>query len=236
MEYLWHSFCFYIIKTMEITDIKTSLPNVLFVTGIGTDVGKSWATGWLARELRRQGVNAITQKFIQTGNKDYSEDIAVHRKVMGIDDQPRDLDHTTAPLILSYPASPHLAARLDGVDVDYETATRATQRLLQEYDCVLVEGAGGIAVPLHDQYLALDFLRDHKLPAVVVVNGQLGSINHAILTFRVLQSEGVEIWGVVYNPFFDSDEIISHETQNYLCRWVKDFLPGTKFLMMPHNL
>lgn len=61
-----------------------NLPDILFVTGIGTDVGKSYATGWLARELTRTGRKVITQKFIQTGNHDYSEDIDVHRKVMGI--------------------------------------------------------------------------------------------------------------------------------------------------------
>lgn len=220
---------------MEKTLIK-DLPSVLFVTGIGTDVGKSWATGWLARELRSAGVNTITQKFIQTGNHDFSEDIAVHRKVMGIDLLPRDLDHTTAPIILSYPASPHLAEKLDKVKVDYDLAARATKVLSGEYDCVLIEGAGGVTVPLRGKYLTLDYIREHDLPAVVVSNGQLGSINHTILTLMALREAGVEIWGVIYNPYFDKDPVIAGDGKEYMRQWIGEFAPEARYLVMPDSL
>lgn len=205
------------------------------VTGIGTDVGKSYATGWLARELATSR-RVITQKLIQTGNHDYSEDIAVHRKVMGIPMQPADIDHTTAPLILSYPASPHLAARLDGVTVDFEVAARATAKLAAEYDTVIIEGAGGALVPLHDDYLTADYMADHNLPAVVVTNGQLGSINHTLLTLEALKSRNVEVAALIYNPHFDADKIICADTKAYLKRYLSEHYPDTTYLEMPQEL
>ncbi len=213
-----------------------NLPDILFVTGIGTDVGKSYATGWLARELTRTGRKVITQKFIQTGNHDYSEDIDVHRKVMGIPMQPRDIDHTTAPLILSYPASPHLAAEIDKVTVDFDIAAQATLILRDEYDTVLIEGAGGVLVPLHDDYLTADYMADHKLPAVVVTNGHLGSINHTLLTLEALKSRDVKIAALLYNPYFDKDRIICADTREYLRHYLHKHFPESLYLEMPADV
>lgn len=213
-----------------------NLPDILFVTGIGTDVGKSYATGWLARELTRTGRKVITQKFIQTGNHDYSEDIDVHRKVMGIPMQPRDIDHTTAPLILSYPASPHLAAEIDKVTVDFDIAAQATLTLRDEYDTVLIEGAGGVLVPLHDDYLTADYMADHKFPAVVVTNGQLGSINHTLLTLEALKSRDVKIAALLYNPYFDKDRIICADTREYLRHYLHKHFPESLYLEMPADV
>lgn len=86
---------------MEIEDINW--PEEIFITGIGTDVGKSYATGWLARELNDNGISCITQKMIQTGNVDMSEDIERHRKIMETGLLAVDLCHITAPVIFSYP-------------------------------------------------------------------------------------------------------------------------------------
>lgn len=215
------------------TVMMRTLPDIMFITGIGTDVGKSYATGWLARELAKCGRNVITQKFIQTGNKEYSEDIEIHRQVMGIGMQPRDLDHTTAPLILSYPASPDLAAKIDGINVDFEIAARSTDTLHKEYDTVLIEGAGGVMVPLKGNYLTIDYVADHNLPAVVVTNGQLGSINHTLLTLQVLKERNIKVAAVVYNPYFDKDQIICTDTKEYIQKYLATELPGCLFLTMP---
>ena len=88
------------------TDIATSglkqMHGAWFVSGIDTDAGKSYCTGWLADQLTRQGIRTITQKFVQTGNTDMSEDILLHRSIMGTGLFPADLDHTTAPLIYTH--------------------------------------------------------------------------------------------------------------------------------------
>ena len=212
------------------------IPQVLFVTGIGTDVGKSWATGWLAREVAKAGRSIITQKFIQTGNCGRSEDIELHRRIMGIPLQPRDLDFTTAPLILSYPASPHLAAEIDRVSLDWETPMRSLTTLSTEFDHVLVEGAGGALVPLTGDYLTADWVAEHELPAAVVTNGCLGSINLTLLTLESLKVRGVEVALVIYNPYFDTDKTISTDTRRYLRRYIEQNYPGTGWIEMPEQI
>ncbi len=222
----------------------TEMPQEILVTGIGTDVGKSIATGWIARELQENAMcnpsdprsAVITQKLIQTGNIDMSEDIETHRRIMGIGLLPRDLDHTTAPIILSYPASPELAARIDNVDVDFSVAADSTRRLGSEYRHVLIEGAGGLLVPLKHRYTTLDYIMEHNLPVIVVTNGTLGSINHSLLTLEILRAKNIQIYAVVYNPYFDKDKIISTDTVKYLRDWIKEFIPSTHFVIMPETI
>ncbi|MBD5203305.1 MAG: ATP-dependent dethiobiotin synthetase BioD [Bacteroidales bacterium] len=212
-------------------------PEVVFVTGIGTDVGKSYATGWLARVLSSEtGKRVITQKFIQTGNKDFSEDIAVHRRLMGIPMQTVDRLHITAPIIFSYPASPDLASRLDGRELDLHIVDEATSTLQKEYDFVLVEGAGGIMVPLKDDYLTIDYIIDRKLPTVVVTNGQLGSVSDTLLTLSAIREAGIALAAVVYNPYFDKDKTISDDSREYLRRWTMERFPDAMFIEMPQSL
>lgn len=213
---------------------KNDVPSRIFVTGIGTDVGKSYATGWLAREFRKLGMKSITQKFIQTGNREYSEDIDTHRKIMGIEYQNVDKLHITAPLILSYPASPHLAAKIDNVKVDYKLATFSTTALLSSgYRPVLIEGAGGLMVPLEGHRVTLDYIKEQELPVVIVTNGQLGSLNHTLLTIEMCIYSDIKIWALVYNPYFDIDEVICKDTKEYLKNFLRDRLLKTHFFEMP---
>ena len=78
------------------------MSEVIFISGIDTDAGKSYVTGFIARRLMAEGKSVITQKFIQTGCNGTSEDIEVHRRLMGMDMQPCDIDRTTAPVIFTY--------------------------------------------------------------------------------------------------------------------------------------
>lgn len=87
--------------------------NVYFVSGIDTNIGKSYATGYLTRKWNEAGIRTITQKLVQTGNEDVSEDIALHRRLMGTGWLPEDDERLTMPEIFSYPCSPHLAAEID---------------------------------------------------------------------------------------------------------------------------
>ena len=104
--------------------------------------GKSYATGYLAREWNKNGKRTITQKFIQTGNVGHSEDIDLHRRIMEIPFTQEDQEGLTMPEIFSYPASPHLASRLDHRPIDFDKIKHASEVLSERYDCVLLEGAG----------------------------------------------------------------------------------------------
>ena len=98
---------------------------IYFVSGIDTAIGKTYATGFLARSWNEQGIRTITQKLIQTGNVDVSEDIEQHRMIMGCGLLPEDHDKLTMPEIFSYPASPHLASELDRRSIDFEKIQQA---------------------------------------------------------------------------------------------------------------
>lgn len=207
-------------------------PSRLFVTGTDTDAGKSYATGWLANKIAADNRKVITQKFIQTGNREFSEDIQVHRKIMGTGLLPADLLHITAPIIMSYPASPELAARIDGMEIDLGIVDQATKTLLAEYDTVIVEGAGGLMVPIKGDYLTIDYIRERNIPAVLVTNGKLGSINHTLLSLRAISDAGIDLFAVIYNPYFDKDKIIAEDTRNYIRGWLKNHFPDTLYMEM----
>ncbi|MDE6836440.1 MAG: dethiobiotin synthase [Muribaculaceae bacterium] len=205
-------------------------PQKLFITGIDTDAGKSFATGWLANEIAKTGKTVITQKFIQTGNNDMSEDIEVHRRIMGIPFTEEDLNHTTAPIILSYPASPDLAAKIDGVSIDLSKIEEASRILSEKYDNVLIEGAGGLMVPIDGEYLTINYIKDHRLPVVLVTNGSLGSISHTLLALYALAHEGIELFALLYNSYFDKDKVICEDTKKYLRAWLSHHFPDTLYL------
>lgn len=208
-------------------------PERVFISGIGTDVGKSYATGWLAREMRAAGISVMTQKFIQTGNREYSEDIQVHRDIMGIPLQTCDLIHITAPIIFSYPASPDLASRIDGKELDLSLADKATDMLAAEFGHVLVEGAGGLMVPLKGDYLTIDYVAERKMPLILVTNGKLGSVSDTLLSLEAIVRRGLTLTAVIYNPHFDKDKTISADTKAYLKSHVERNFPGTLWLEMP---
>lgn len=208
------------------------MKQTIFVSGIGTNIGKSYATGWLANQLTAKGEKVITLKMIQTGDDGYSEDIDIHRRVMNLPMLPVDLDFTTAPIIMTYPASPHLAARIDGVDIDLKKIEHSQEKLYQHYDTILMEGAGGLMVPITEQLLTIDYVADRHLPLALVTNGQLGSINHTLLSLEAIRSRNIDLRYVVYNTFFDDDKTIAAETLDYLQKFVSMHHKGTTFLTM----
>ncbi len=205
----------------------------IFITGIDTDAGKTYATASYARLLESEGLSVITQKFIQTGCIHSSEDIEAHRRLLGTGELPEDIEGLTAPVIFSYPASAQLAARIDGREIDLPHIGRCTDELLRRYDRVLIEGAGGLMVPITDSYFAIDYVADHKLPVVLTTNGRLGSINHTILSLEAIKSRGIELRAVIYNEFFDNDEIIAEDTSSFIGRYLAVNFPGTEYFSMP---
>lgn len=207
-------------------------PTKIFVTGIDTDAGKSYATGWLANIINSHGGNAMTMKFVQTGNKDFSEDILVHRRIMGIEPVNADLLHLTAPEIFSYPCSPELAARIDGREINFKLISDASDEIAREYGTVIIEGAGGLMVPLKGEYLTIDYIREHKLPTVLVTNGSLGSISHTLLSLYAMKHSGIEVFAVIYNCYFDKDKIIAEDTRKYIRHWVELHFKNTLYLEM----
>lgn len=209
------------------------MSEIYFISGIDTDAGKTFVTGHIASRLMEQGKRVITQKFIQTGNTGQSEDIEKHRAIMGTGLLAEDIDHTTAPIIFSYPASAQLAARIDGREIDLKVIEAATARLAERYDIVLIEGAGGLMVPITDTYTTIDYVAEHNLPMILVTNGVLGSINHTLLSLEAIKARGIRLAAVLYNTHFDTDAVIAEDTRGYIERYVSRHFPDAVFATIP---
>lgn len=206
---------------------------IIFVSGIDTDAGKTYCTGWWARRMMEEGKTVVTQKFIQTGNHDFSEDIEVHRHLMGTGMMDVDLDHTTAPLIYSHPCSPQLAAKLDNRDIPLDVIDNSSERLAGMFDVVLLEGAGGLMVPITDDMFTIDYVASRQLPLALTVHGGLGSINHAILSLEAIKARGIKLHTVLYNTYFDADPLIAADTRAFIARYLGRHFPGVPVIDIP---
>lgn len=205
-----------------------------FISGIDTDAGKSYCTAWLAHELARSGQRVITQKFIQTGNTGHSEDIDLHRRLTGTGYLPEDREGLTMPEIFSYPCSPHLAARIDHRPIDFTKIERATLELARRYDTVLVEGAGGLMVPLTEDYLTIDYIAEKRYPLVFVTSGKLGSINHTLLSLEAIARRGIVLDTVLYNLYpTEEDKTIQEDTMRFIRNYLSKHFPEAKFMTVP---
>lgn len=210
------------------------MSEVIFISGIDTDAGKSFATGFLAKQFIAEGKSVVTQKFIQTGCEGYSEDIDLHRQIMGIERLAEDLDHTTAPIVFSYPASAQLAASIDKRTIELELIDHSTEELKKRFDIVLIEGAGGLMVPITDDFFAIDYAASRGLPIALVTNSKLGSINHTVLSLEAIARRGIRLHSVIYNSHFDSaDSIIAADTRGFIARYVEKHFLGTPIIDVP---
>lgn len=208
--------------------------NILFVSGIDTDAGKSYATGYIAREWNRQGRRTITQKFIQTGNRDTSEDIETHRRIMGCGLLDVDRQRLTMPEIFTYPCSPHLASEIDKRPIDFTKIEATADRLAQAYDTVLVEGAGGLMVPLTRTLLTIDYVAAKGWPLVFVTSGKLGSISHTLLSLEAIRRRGIRLHTVAYNMYPEgTDSVIGRDTLAYIHDLLARDFPETEFVTVP---
>ena len=207
---------------------------IYFISGIDTDAGKSYCTAWYAQQLSQSGKRVITQKFIQTGNTGHSEDIDLHRRIMGTGYLPEDREGLTMPEIFSYPCSPHLAARIDRRPIDFNKIECATEELARRYDVVLVEGAGGLMVPLTEEYLTIDYVAEKQYPLIFVTSGKLGSINHTLLSFEAIKHRGIVLDTVLYNLYPTvEDQTIQDDTMQYIKNYLIKHFPGTKLEIVP---
>jgi len=184
------------------------------VTGIDTDIGKTFVTGLVAKYLFEKGDKITTFKVVQTGNDSLSEDIVVHREIMGVALDKEDQEGLTCPELFKFPASPHLAAKLENRRVSTENINNALIKLSTKYEKMIIEGVGGIFVPLYDTYTLVDYIEDQKFPCIVVSTPKLGSINHTLMTLDILKNRGIKVKGLVYNLSIDEKREIREDSKS----------------------
>lgn len=166
----------------------------VFVTGTDTEVGKTVVSAGIAAALARRGVDVGVMKPVATGGSP-SEDALHLRRAAGVAD-PVELVN---PVCFKAPLAPTEAARRERRRVDLAPAWRAWKRLRRAHDRMVVEGIGGLLVPLRRGYTVADMAARLGLPLVIVTRPALGTINHTSLTVRVARQAGLRVAGIVIN-------------------------------------
>lgn len=174
----------------------------LFVTGTGTDIGKTYVSAAIARALTSKNLSLAYYKAAVSGS-----DCIEHSDAGFVRDKGGIVQNTDELLSYLYqrPLSPHLAARIENRFASLDNIKTAFNSLRDKYDYVLSEGAGGIICPVvwekdcHLMYL--DILKALRLNAVIVADAGLGTINHTVLTICYLQSHGIKVQGVILNNY-----------------------------------
>jgi len=206
---------------------------VYFISGIDTDSGKTFATGILAKTLMNQGKTVITQKLAQTGCTDISIDIIKHRELMGIDLLEEDLLKITCPYCFEIPASPHLAAKIEDKVIDCAIIDKNTKTLSLKYDYVLLEGAGGLLVPINDDIYTIDFIKERNYPVILVTSAKIGSINHTLLSIEACKNRGITIAGIIFNLYPKVDIAIEQNSKQIIKLKFLEIYPHSFFVDLP---
>lgn len=180
--------------------MSAQLPSHFFVTGTDTGVGKTTVTQQLMRQRVALGQRVVGMKPVASGcetinDQWQNEDVAAMQAITNV---VAPLDWVN-PYRFDPPIAPHIAAAEVGVHIDIAVIVEAYQQLSRLADSVIVEGAGGLMVPLNAHHTLVDLIQALQLPTLMVVGMRLGCINHALLTQHVLQSHGLPLCGWVAN-------------------------------------
>ncbi len=149
---------------------------IIFIAGTDTGVGKTVVTRLLARHLSDKGYKVATQKWVETG-----------------------VVKSQAVFSFKLAASPHLAARREGKTVNIKKIKKKLKKLSDDHDFIIVEGTGGLLVPLDERRLFIDIVKELKLPVLLVSANRLGTINHTLLSLEALRARKMKVLGVVFN-------------------------------------
>lgn len=184
----------------------------LFITGTGTDVGKTYVTALIVKCLRDAGLDAGYYKAAISGAEKDEEDGTLHAGDALYVKETAELSETQEELV-SYvyeaAVSPHLAAQLDNNPIDFDVVEKDFRRALSQHEYITMEGSGGIICPLRwdkEQHVILDDLVLRLgLGALIVADAGLGTINAAVLTVEHLRARSIPIRGIILNRFHDGD-------------------------------
>ena len=176
----------------------TKFPKGIFVTGTDTGVGKTVVTAAIAWNLTQAGKRVALMKPIQTGTiVSGPTDIEFVQKVLGAD---YSLD-VSCPYMFSDPVAPLVASMLVGERIDIKKIKDSYSRLSSDNDFVIVEGAGGLLVPILEDYFMSDLALELDLPVLIVTRPNLGTLNHTFLTLESAKKRGLDVAGIVISNF-----------------------------------
>jgi len=182
------------------------MPSSIFISATDTDVGKTYTSIAILRQLIDSGLEPAYYKPVQCG-------------------KPGDIEAVTAALPqlavynsydLDYPAAPSFAAEQEGMGIDISRFIDDFKKIQSKHQLVIVEGAGGLAVPITGSYLVSDLVKDLELPLVLVTRPNLGTINHTLLSIEHARAKGIDLLGFYMNFVIASETATSLRGRN--CR------------------
>ncbi len=180
---------------------RLSDPASIFITGSGTEIGKSMAAALLILLYRDMGIDVGFMKPIQSGSAEadgrlFSQDAVFMSLAAG-----KKVEKRNSPYVFKEEASPYMAAKTVGEEIDVDTILDYFDELSGDHQAVVVEGAGGLYVPVTKNSMVLDIIDRMRLPVVYVTHSGLGTINHTLLGVEALKTRGVEVLGLIVNRF-----------------------------------
>ncbi len=194
------------------------MPKGFFITGTDTGVGKTVIVAALVKGVRFLGYSVCGMKPIETGCKKSKFEVQKEklipsdgmflREIAGMDDS---IDLVT-PITFENPLAPMAASDIEGVPVDIDKIQKAYKELSKKYDVVIIEGIGGLLVPVKKDYFVLDLARDFGLSIIVVSRPDLGTLNHTMLTVNYAIKEGLNVAGIIINYTRPPKDTIDEET------------------------
>jgi dethiobiotin synthetase len=191
----------------------------MFITGTDTGVGKTFVAAGLIKAMKAKRLDVCPMKPVESGCKIMKDallpvDTVRLLKASGVDES---IDAVN-PYRLKHPVAPSVAADIECLKIDKKKICSAYDRLAGKYDITIVEGAGGIMVPVYKKYLFVDLIDDLGLPIVIVSRPGLGTINHTLLTIEAARNRGLGILGVIINYAVKSKAGLPEKTSPELIR------------------
>ena len=201
----------------------------LFITGTGTDVGKTYVTGLIIKKLRDNGINAAYYKAAMSGNDRRADgslipgDALQVKNISGIKQPLEEM----CPYVYETAVSPHLASKIEGNPVETEQVLKGFDKVCGRYDYVTAEGSGGIVCPLRfdEQKIQLeDFITARSTSCLIIADAGLGTINAVVLTYEYMKARSIPTKGIIFNHYEPGNQL--HEDNKLMC----EYMTGLKVL------
>lgn len=195
----------------------------LFITGTGTDVGKTFVTGLILKKLKESGRNAAYYKAAMSGNERRPDgslipgDALYVKKVSGITQPLKEM----CPYVYESAVSPHLASRLEGSPVRMEVVKKGFEKVCSRYEYVTMEGSGGILCPIcfDEAKIQLeDIIKELRLSCLIIADAGLGTINSVVLTAEYMRARKIPIKGIIFNHYHPGN--VMEEDNLQMCEYM----------------
>lgn len=201
----------------------------IFITGTGTDVGKTFVTALIVKKLHRSGRSAAYYKAAMSGNSRGGDgrlipgDAADVKRISGIAQPLEEM----CPYVYEHAYSPHLASRIEGNPVRLQVVREGFEAVSRNYDYVTMEGSGGILCPVcfdETKIQLEDIIKELGLSCLIIADAGLGTINNVVLTFEYMRAHDIPVKGIIFNHFHAGD--VMEEDNLRMC----EFMTGLKVL------